>query len=79
MLSWNNDLTGVNNTIATSTIDAMLASVSFLFEKTPVLTEEQVKYLNYTITYENDEVITTKQLVKKEEFVRLFEEFIKKR
>ena len=35
--------------------------------KEPELTESQQKYLNYTITYENDEVITTKQLVKKKE------------
>ena len=49
------------------TIDAMIESI----EKTPVLTEEQAKYLNYTITYENDEPITTKQLVEKESFVRL--------
>ena len=48
-------------------IDAMIESI----EKTPALTEEQAKYLNYTITYENDEAITTKQLVKKEESVRL--------
>ena len=48
-------------------IDAMIDNI----EKTPDLSTEQQKYLNYTITYENDEAITTKQLVKKEEFVRL--------
>ena len=53
----------VNN----GTIDAMIESI----DKTPVLTTEQAKYLNYTVTYENDEVITTKQLVNKESFVRL--------
>ena len=49
------------------TIDAMIESI----EKTPVLTEAQAKYLSYTINYENGEQIATKQLVKKEEFVRL--------
>ena len=49
------------------TIDAMIESI----EKFPELSEEQAKYLNYTVTYENGEAITTKQLVKKEEFVRL--------
>ena len=53
----------VNN----GTIDAMIESI----DKTPVLTEAQAKYLNYTITYENDETITIKQLVNKESFVRL--------
>ena len=53
----------VNN----GTIDAMIESI----EKTPVLTTEQEKYLNYTITYANDEQITTKQLVKKEETLKL--------
>ena len=48
-------------------IDAMIESI----EKTPDLSTEQQKYLNYTIAYENNEQITTKQLVKKEEFVRL--------
>ena len=48
-------------------IDAMIESIT----KEPELTEAQQKYLNYTITYENDEPITTKQLVKKEELVRL--------
>ena len=53
--------------INNGTIDAMIESV----EKTPVLTEAQAKYLNYTVTYENGEAITTKQLVNKESFVRL--------
>ena len=48
-------------------IDAMIDSV----EKTPNLTTEQQKYLNYIIEYQNGEQITTKQLVKAEEFVRL--------
>ena len=53
----------VNN----GTIDAMIENIT----KEPELTEAQQKYLNYIITYENDEAITTKKLVKKEEFVRL--------
>ena len=53
--------------VNTGSIDAMINNI----EKTPVLTEEQAKYLNYTITYEKNENITTKQLVKKEEYVRL--------
>ena len=48
-------------------IDAMIDSVL----KTPDLTETQQKYLNYIIEYQNGEQITTKQLVKSEEFVRL--------
>ena len=48
-------------------IDAMIESIT----KEPELTETQQKYLNYIITYENDELITTKQLVEKESFVRL--------
>ena len=48
-------------------IDAMIESIT----KEPELTEAQQKYLNYTIAYENYEAITTKQLVEKEEFVRL--------
>ena len=48
-------------------IDAMIDSVL----KTPNLTETQQKYLNYIIEYENGEQITTKQLVKSQEFVRL--------
>ena len=53
----------VNN----GTIDAMIESV----EKTSNLTEEQQKYLNYIIEYQNVEQITAKQLIKVNEFVRL--------
>ena len=53
----------VNN----GTIDAMIESVV----KEPELTDAQKKYLNYIIEYENGEQIASKQLVKKEEFVRL--------
>ena len=53
----------VNN----GTIDAMIGSIN----KTPILTEEQAKYLDYTITYQNNLEITSKQLVKKDESVRL--------
>ncbi len=48
-------------------IDAMIESVS----KTPTLTTEQAKYLNYVIEYENGTAITEKQLVKAKESVRL--------
>ncbi len=48
-------------------IDAMITSVS----KTSTLTAEQAKYLNYVIEYENGTVITEKQLVKANSFVRL--------
>ena len=53
----------VNN----GTIDAMIESIT----KTPNLTETQQKYLNYIIEYQNGEQITTKQLVEKDDFVRL--------
>lgn len=53
----------VNN----GTIDAMIASIT----KTPELTDDQKKYLNYIIEYQNGESITTKQLVSKKSFVRL--------
>ena len=49
------------------TIDAMINSVV----KTPDLTEEQKKYINYTIEYQNGEQITKNQLVSKNSFVRL--------
>ena len=49
------------------TIDAMIESIT----KEPELTEEQQKYLNYIIEYENGEQISSKQLVEKESFVRL--------
>ena len=48
-------------------IDAMIDSVT----KTHDLTTAQQKYLNYVIEYQNKEQITTKQLVKASEFVRL--------
>ena len=48
-------------------IDAMIDSVV----KTPELTSEQAKYLNYIIEYQNGESINTKQLVSKNSFVRL--------
>ena len=48
-------------------IDAMIDGVS----KTPTLTTEQAKYLNYIVEYQNGESINTKQLVSKESFVRL--------
>ena len=48
-------------------IDAMIDSIN----KTPALTDIQAKYLNYIIEYQNGVQITTKQLVKAGEFVRL--------
>ena len=48
-------------------IDAMIDGVS----KTPTLTENQAKYLNYIVEYQNGESINTKQLVAKNSFVRL--------
>ena len=53
----------VNN----GTIDAMIESVT----KTPDLTLEQQKYLNYIIEYQNGEEINKKQLIKSNEFVKL--------
>ena len=53
--------------INNGSIDAMIDSVT----KTPTLTTEQAKYLNYIIEYQNGESINTKQLVAKESFVRL--------
>ena len=53
----------VNN----GTIDAMIES----FIKSPDLTSEQQKYLNYTIEYQNEEAIEVKQLVKVGKFVRV--------
>ena len=49
------------------TIDAMIESV----EKTPTLTTEQAKYINYVIEYQNGEAINTKQAVAAGSFVRL--------
>ena len=48
-------------------IDAMIDGVS----KTPTLTTEQAKYLNYIVEYQNGEPINNKQLVAKNSFVRL--------
>ena len=48
-------------------IDAMIDSIT----KTPELTDEQNKYMNYIIEYQNGEQITSNQLIKKDEFVRL--------
>ena len=53
----------VNN----GSIDAMIDSVT----KTPELSVEQNKYLNYIVEYQNGEAINTKQLVAKNSFVRL--------
>ena len=53
----------VNN----GSIDAMIDGIT----KTPTLTTEQAKYLNYIIEYQNGESINTKQLVSKNSFVRL--------
>ena len=53
----------VNN----GTIDAMIDGLN----KTPDLTENQLKYINYIIEYENGEEVASKQLVKAGEFVRL--------
>ena len=49
------------------TIDAMIESV----EKTPTLTTDQAKYINYVIEYQNGEAINTKQVVEAGSFVRL--------
>ena len=53
----------VNN----GSVDAMIENIT----KTPTLTANQAKYLKYEITYQNGEVISTKQLVSKNSFVRL--------
>ena len=49
------------------TIDAMIESIV----KTPTLTTTQAKYLKYEVEYQNGESINTRQLVKKDDFVRL--------
>ena len=49
------------------TIDAMIDSVT----KTPTLTSEQSKYLDYVIEYRNGESIETKQLIKAGSYVKL--------
>ncbi len=51
----------------TGTIDAMINGVT----KTPVLSANQTKYLNYVIEYQNGDSINSNQLVKAGEFVRL--------
>ena len=48
-------------------IDAVIDSVT----KTPELTDNQKKYLNYIVEYQNGEAITTTQLLEKKSFVRL--------
>lgn len=53
--------------INNGSIDAMIDSVT----KSPTLSSSQAKYLNYIIEYQNGEAITTKQLVKKNSYVRL--------
>ena len=53
--------------VNSGSIDAMIDSVS----KTPTLTTNQAKYLNYIVEYQNGESINTKQLVSKDSFVRL--------
>ena len=49
------------------TLDAMISSI----EKTPDLTENQKKYINYIIEYDNGEQIIPNQLIKIQEFVRV--------
>ena len=53
--------------VNSGSIDAMIDGVS----KTPTLTTNQAKYLNYIVEYQNGESISTKQLVSKNSFVRL--------
>ena len=53
--------------INSGSIDAMIDSI----EKTPELTSEQAKYLNYEVLYQNGESINTRQLVEVNSFVRL--------
>ena len=70
--SFNLDLPGdfyefTVDVINNGSIDAMIDSII----KTPELTASQAKYLNYIIEYENEEQITSKQLVKAGEEVRL--------
>ena len=49
------------------TIDGMIESIS----KNPELSEEQKKYLNYTIEYQSGDTINSKQLVESNSYVRL--------
>ena len=53
--------------INSGTIDAMIDGIT----KTPDLTDTQKKYLNYIVEYQNGTVISTKQLVSKNSYVRL--------
>ena len=53
----------VNN----GSIDAMIDGIT----KTPDLSDNQKKYLNYIVEYQNGEAINTKQLVSKNSYVRL--------
>ena len=53
--------------VNSGTIDAMIESIT----KTPELTTDQAKYLNYIIEYQNGEQISSKQLVEKDSFVRI--------
>ena len=53
--------------VNSGTIDAMIDSLT----KTPELTEEQTKYLNYIVEYQNGEQISSKQLLKINSSVRL--------
>ena len=48
-------------------IDAMIESIT----KTPTLTEEQSKYLNYIIEYQNGTQVISNQLIKKGSYARL--------
>ena len=53
--------------VNSGTLDAMIGSVV----KTQELTDEQKKYLNYTISYDNGDEILEKHSLKKEDFLRL--------
>lgn len=53
--------------VNSGSIDAMIENIT----KTPTLSASQEKYLKYEITYQNDESITTQQLVEKGLFVKL--------
>ena len=49
------------------TIDAMIESI----ENTLNLTDEQKKYINYTISYQCDKELKSKQVIKSDDFVRI--------
>ena len=53
--------------VNSGTIDAMIDSIV----KTPELSEEQKKYINYIIEYQNKEQVNSKQLITAGEFIRL--------